>query len=133
MQRRAQRRARKHCHAVEYDRYHTHELRTDGVEAFIDWATLNAGTKYDGFLTVAAAQIGQVMLTLPHRYGRAPSLSCQYCTRLSGTHSGFTCSLAETGMIPGIILQLVFAGGAIWTLYLLVTLYFEFKKRMVRL
>ena len=32
-------------------------------------------------------------------------------------------------MIPGIILQLVFAGGAIWTLYLLVTLYFELKKR----
>ena len=35
------------------------------------------------------------------------------------------------GMIPGILVQLIFAGGAIWTLYLLITLYFEFKKRMV--
>ncbi len=64
----------------------------------------------------------------------ALKVSCNtQSTMATHTHKlhdlAFMRSLAETGMIPGIILQLVFAGGAIWTLYLLVTLYFELKKR----
>ena len=97
-----------------------------------------AGSKYDGFLTVAAAQVGQVMLTLPHRsLSPAIKLTAQchifesplqatgertsFCVFImyawdENTKNGerltcpVPCSLAEVGMIPGIALQLIFAG-----------------------
>lgn len=65
------------------------------------------GTKYDAFLVAASAQVGQVMLTLPH-------------------------SFSETGMIPGIVLQLSCAGVSIYTLYLLVVLYLDRKNRLIK-
>ncbi len=49
-------------------------------------------------------QVGQVILTLPNAF-------------------------ATTGMASGVFFQLVFATLALWTLYLLATLYQELKKR----
>lgn len=49
-------------------------------------------------------QVGQVLLTLPN-------------------------SFAATGMAVGIFMQLLFATLALWTLYLLASLYQEFRKQ----
>ncbi|KAL0027200.1 hypothetical protein WJX77_002860 [Trebouxia sp. C0004] len=61
-------------------------------------------TQGDAFLTAAAAQVGQVILTLPN-------------------------AVATTGMASGVFFQLTFATLALWTLFLLATLYQELKKR----
>lgn len=53
-------------------------------------------------------QVGQVILSLPH-------------------------SLSQTGMVAGIIIEIVFASLAMWTVYLMVLLYLDHKNRKVRL
>ncbi|KAL3151650.1 hypothetical protein ABBQ38_012639 [Trebouxia sp. C0009 RCD-2024] len=62
------------------------------------------GTQGDAFLTAAAAQVGQVILTLPNAF-------------------------SKTGLAAGIFFQLIFATVALWTLFLMATLYQEFKRR----
>lgn len=52
-------------------------------------------------------QVGQVILSLPH-------------------------SLSQTGMVAGIIIEIVFATLAMWTVYLMVLLYLDHKNRKVR-
>ena len=52
-------------------------------------------------------QVGQVILSLPH-------------------------SLSQTGMVAGIIIEIVFASLAMWTVYLMVLLYLDHKNRKVR-
>lgn len=61
-------------------------------------------------LTVADVllQVGQVILSLPH-------------------------SLSQTGMVAGIIIEIVFASLAMWTVYLMVLLYLDHKNRKVTL
>ena len=51
-------------------------------------------------------QVGQVILSLPH-------------------------SLSQTGMVAGIVLELLFASLAMWTVYLMVILYLDHKNRKV--
>ena len=56
----------------------------------------------------ALLQVGQAILSLPH-------------------------SLSQTGMVAGIIIEVVFATLAMWTVYLMVLLYLDHKNRKVRL
>lgn len=49
-------------------------------------------------------QVGQVILTVPNAY-------------------------LTTGLAAGVLFQLIFASVALWTLFLLATLYQEFKRR----
>ena len=51
-------------------------------------------------------QVGQVILSLPH-------------------------SLSQTGMVAGIVLELLFASLAMWTVYLMTLLYLDHKNRKV--
>lgn len=56
--------------------------------------------------TDAVTQVGQVILSLPH-------------------------SLSQTGMVAGIVLELLFASLAMWTVYLMTLLYLDHKNRKV--
>ncbi|BDA43337.1 Auxin transporter-like protein 1 [Coccomyxa sp. Obi] len=64
-------------------------------------------TAWDCLLTVACAQIGQVMLVMPH-------------------------SMALLGIKVGIVVALVAAIGGLWTMYLLASLYLEMKTRLIK-
>ncbi|KAL0034791.1 hypothetical protein WJX77_007387 [Trebouxia sp. C0004] len=65
------------------------------------------GSPGDAWLHMTAAQVGQVILTLPY-------------------------TMAQTGMLLGILLQLVYAVMASWTAYLMNTLYMEHVNRQER-
>lgn len=78
-----------------------------GKFAAVKWLLFEGGTPFDAFLTAASAQVGQVILTLPH-------------------------SLAQTNIIGGTILQLTFATWAMYTLYLMVMLYLDYKNRCIK-
>lgn len=54
--------------------------------------------------TLLCLQVGQVILTLPNAF-------------------------SKTGLAAGIFFQLIFATVALWTLFLMATLYQEFKRR----
>ncbi|KAK9909836.1 hypothetical protein WJX75_008176 [Coccomyxa subellipsoidea] len=64
-------------------------------------------TAWDCLLSVACAQIGQVMLTMPH-------------------------SMALLGISEGIVVTLVAAIAGLWTMFLLVSLYLEMKARQIK-
>ncbi|KAL3158265.1 Lymphocyte transmembrane adapter 1, variant 3 [Trebouxia sp. C0009 RCD-2024] len=66
------------------------------------------GSPGDAWLHMTAAQVGQVILTLPY-------------------------TMAQTGMVLGILLQLGYAMMASWTAYLMNTLYMEHVNRKERL
>ncbi|KAI7843624.1 hypothetical protein COHA_002864 [Chlorella ohadii] len=78
--------------------------KTTGWLRFLVW---EGGTGWDAFFTCASAQVGQVILSLPH-------------------------SLAQTGMVAGILLMLLFASLAMWTVYLMVVLYLDNKSRKIK-
>ncbi|GAB4818758.1 hypothetical protein N2152v2_005804 [Parachlorella kessleri] len=78
--------------------------KTSGWFKFLVW---EGGTTWDAFFTCASAQVGQVILSLPH-------------------------SLAQTGMVAGIVMMLLFASLAMWTVYLMVVLYMDNKNRKIR-
>lgn len=69
--------------------------------------TTTTTTKQDAFFTCASAQVGQVILALPH-------------------------SLRQTGLVAGISLLLLFASLAMWTVYLMVCLYLDHKNREIK-
>jgi auxin influx carrier (AUX1 LAX family) len=67
----------------------------------------NAGSNLDAGLTSAAAQVGQVMLTLPH-------------------------SLALTGVRAGVPLIVAYTLISMWTIHLLNALYLEYKRAKIK-
>ncbi|KAK9807276.1 hypothetical protein WJX73_006480 [Symbiochloris irregularis] len=85
---------------------HPRKLAT-GVWGRVGLLFWQGGSKYDAFLVAASAQVGQVMLTLPHAF-------------------------SQTGLIPGIVLQIVCAAVSIYTLYMLLILYLDRKNRMIK-
>lgn len=70
-------------------------------------ATQKKKKHQDAFFTCASAQVGQVILALPH-------------------------ALRQTGLFAGIALLLLFASLAMWTVYLMVSLYLDHKNREIK-
>lgn len=69
------------------------------------WLAGAAGSFEDAWLTTCASQIGQIMLTLPNAY-------------------------AKVGLTAGLILSVGCGSFSLWTMYQLITLYIERKKRL---
>ncbi|KAK9796248.1 hypothetical protein WJX73_001881 [Symbiochloris irregularis] len=70
------------------------------------WWRGGAGSSFDAWLTTAAAQIGQVMLAMPH-------------------------AVALVGMRAAIPLIIVYSLCSMFTIHLLATLYLDYRRRMV--
>ncbi|KAK9831382.1 hypothetical protein WJX81_007976 [Elliptochloris bilobata] len=79
----------------------------EGRLHFIKRVTTEGHTVVDAFLTVSAAQIGQILLTLPN-------------------------AISKTGFIAGTTLAIGSAILALWTMYLLASLYLERKRSLVK-
>lgn len=78
-------------------------IKSAGWVKFLFW---EGGTQWDAFFTCASAQVGQVILALPH-------------------------SLRQTGLVAGVALLLLFATLAMWTVYLMTVLYLDVKNRAI--
>ncbi|KAI8476179.1 MAG: transmembrane amino acid transporter protein-domain-containing protein [Monoraphidium minutum] len=95
--------------AEELDHYAGHGAPAGDVKSGPLWRRVlwEGGTPVDGFLTAASAQVGQVILNLPN-------------------------SMSKLSLAGGIAVQLGCAACAVYTLFLLVALYHEYKREEVR-
>ncbi|CAK0780708.1 hypothetical protein CVIRNUC_005147 [Coccomyxa viridis] len=84
-----------------------HGPRGQSWRGFLVALCTEGHTAWDCLLTVSCAQIGQVMLVMPH-------------------------SMALMGVRNGIVIAFVAALGGLWTMFLLAALYLEMKARSIR-
>lgn len=87
---------------------HWHGVELAGFDFVLDISHLHHHACYSRGLNYICVQVGQVILSLPH-------------------------SLSQTGMVAGIVMELLFASLAMWTVYLMTLLYLDHKNRKVGL